>query len=102
MEETNKILLNSVKLPDNVNLTTQIPFALENKNKPVPLNDIDTTVSQFEQFLKERKESSIYRIYGVVKPVVSNPIFMRYNLMIIKVRYVILFHLIQDTTDLGC
>jgi hypothetical protein len=75
MEETNKILLNSVKLPDNVNLTTQIPFALENKNKPVPLNDIDTTVSQFEQFLKERKESSIYRIYGVVKPVVSNPIF---------------------------
>jgi hypothetical protein len=75
MDKTNKILLNSVKLPDNVNLTTRIPFSLENKNKPLPLNDIDTTVSQYDQFLKERKESSIYRFYGVIKPVVSNTIF---------------------------
>ena len=75
MEETNKILLNSVKLPDNVNVNTQIQFGLENKNKPLPLNDIDTTVSQYDQFLKERKESSIYRFYGVVKPVITNPLF---------------------------
>lgn len=75
MENTNKILLNSVKLPNNVNTTTQFQFALENKNKPLPLNDIDTTVSQYEQFLKERKDSSIYRFYGVVKPVISNPLF---------------------------
>jgi hypothetical protein len=75
MEKTNKILLNSVKLPDNVNVTTQIQVGLENKNKPIPLNDIDTTVSQYEQFLKERKESSLYRFYGVIKPVISNPLF---------------------------
>jgi hypothetical protein len=75
VENTNKILLNSVKLPNNVNTTTQFQFALENKNKPLPLNDIDTTVSQYEQFLKERKDSSIYRFYGVVKPVISNPLF---------------------------
>ena len=75
MEKTNKILLNSVKLPDNVNVTTQIQLGLENTNKPIPLNDIDTTVSQFEQFEKERKESTIYRFYGVIKPVISNPIF---------------------------
>ena len=75
MEETNKILLNSVKLPDNVNVTTQIQLGLENTNKPIPLNDIDTTVSQFEQFEKERKESSVYRFYGVIKPIISNPIF---------------------------
>jgi len=75
MEKTNKILLNSVKLPDNVNVNTQIQLGLENTNKPIPLNDIDTTVSQFEQFEKERKESTIYRFYGVIKPVISNPIF---------------------------
>lgn len=75
MEKTNKILLNSVKLPDNVNVTTQLQLGLENTNKPIPLNDIDTTVSQFEQFEKERKESTIYRFYGVIKPVISNPIF---------------------------
>jgi hypothetical protein len=75
MENTNKILLNSVKLPDNVNVTTQIQLGLENTNKPIPLNDIETTVSQFEQFEKERKESTIYRFYGVIKPIISNPIF---------------------------
>jgi hypothetical protein len=75
MENTNKILLNSVKLPDNVNVTTQIQLGLENTNKPIPLNDIETTVSQFEQFEKERKGSTIYRFYGVIKPIISNPIF---------------------------
>ena len=75
MEETNKILLNSQRLPDNVNVTTQMQIGLENSNKPIPLNDIDTTVDQYEQFLKERKESTIYRFYGVIKPVISNPIF---------------------------
>jgi hypothetical protein len=75
MEKTNKIVLNSVKLPDNVNVNTQLQVGLSNTNKPIPLNDINTTVSQFEQFEKERKESSIYRFYGVVKPVISNPLF---------------------------
>ena len=75
MEKTNKILLNSVRLPDDVNVTTQMQLGLENTNKPIPLNDIDTTISQFEQFEKERKESSKYRFYGVVKPLISNPIF---------------------------
>jgi hypothetical protein len=75
VEETNKILLNSQRLPDNVNVTTQVQLGLENSNKPLPLNDIDTTVDQYEQFLKERKESTIYRFYGVVKPVISNPLF---------------------------
>jgi hypothetical protein len=75
VEKTNKILLNSVRLPDDVNVTTQMQLGLENTNKPIPLNDIDTTISQFEQFEKERKESSKYRFYGVVKPLISNPIF---------------------------
>jgi hypothetical protein len=59
VEKTNKILLNSQRLPDNVNVTTQVQLGLENSNKPLPLNDIDTTVDQYEQFLKERKESSL-------------------------------------------
>ena len=75
MEKTNKILLNSVKLPNNVNITNQIQVNLGNSNKPIPLNDINETVDQYEQFLKERKESTLYRFYGVVKPVISNPLF---------------------------
>jgi len=75
MEQVNKILLNSVRLPNNVNVDTQIQFGIESTDKPLPLNDIDTTVSQFEQFEKERRESTLYRFYGVVKPVISNPLF---------------------------
>jgi len=75
VEKTNKILLNSVKLPNNVNITNQIQVNLGNSNKPIPLNDINETVDQYEQFLKERKESTLYRFYGVVKPVISNPLF---------------------------
>ena len=75
MDNKIKILLNSVKLPDNVNVNTQIQFGLNNNNKPIPLNDIDTTVSQYEQFEKERKVCTKYRFYGVVKPVVTNVLF---------------------------
>jgi hypothetical protein len=75
MDNKNKILLNSVRLPDNVNVNTQIQFGLNNTNKPIPLNDIDTTVSQYEQFEKERKVCTKYRFYGVVKPVVTNVLF---------------------------
>ena len=75
MEKTNKILLNNQRLPNNVNVNTQLQIGLENTNKPLPLNDIDTTVSEYEQFQKERKESTIYRFYGVINPLISNPIF---------------------------
>ena len=83
MEETKKILLNSSRLPNNVNVTTQIQLGIENVTKPIPLNNVDTTVSQFEQFEKERRESDIYRFYGVVKPVISNPLFNK-NVKIYK------------------
>ena len=75
MEETNKIVLNSVKLPNNVNVTNQIQVDLNNSNKPIPLNDINETVDQYEQFLKERKKSTLYRFYGVIKPIISNTLF---------------------------
>ena len=75
MEKTNKILLNKTRTYNSVNVNSQIQIDIENTSKPIPLNDIDTTVSQFEQFEKERKESTIYRFYGQVTPIISNPLF---------------------------
>lgn len=75
MEEIKKILLNSSRLPNNVNVDTQIQLGIESHNRPIPLNNVDTTVSQFEQFEKERRESFLYRFYGVIKPIISNPLF---------------------------
>jgi hypothetical protein len=75
MEKTNKILLNKTRTFDSVNVDSQIQFGIDSNNKPIPLNDIDTNVSQFEQFEKERKASTIYRFYGNVTPIISNPLF---------------------------
>jgi len=75
MEKTNKILLNKTRTYNSVNVNSQIQIDIENTSKPIPLNDIDTTVSQFEQFEKERRESTIYRFYGQVTPIISNPLF---------------------------
>ena len=75
MEKTNKILLNKTRTFDSVNVNSQIQIGIDSTNKPIPLNDIDTNVSQFEQFEKERKESTIYRFYGNVTPIISNPLF---------------------------
>ena len=77
MDNENKILLNSVRTPSSVNVDSNIQFGITNTNKPIPLNDIDTTVSQFQQFEKERKKSTTYRFYGVVSPIISNPILVR-------------------------
>ena len=75
MDKTNKILLNKTRTYNSVNVNSQIQIDIENTSKPIPLNDIDTTVSQFEQFQKERKESTTYRFYGQVTPIISNPLF---------------------------
>jgi hypothetical protein len=75
MEKTNKILLNKTRTYNSVNVNSQIQIDIENTSKTIPLNDIDTNVSQFEQFEKERKESTIYRFYGQVTPIISNPLF---------------------------
>ena len=75
MDKTNKILLNKTRTYNSVNVNSQIQIDIENTSKPIPLNDIDTNVSQFEQFEKERKESTIYRFYGQVTPIISNPLF---------------------------
>ena len=75
MEETNKILLNKYRTFKSVNVNSTIDFGIENSNKPIPLNDISETVNQYEQYLKERKESDIYRFYGVISPFITNPLF---------------------------
>ena len=75
MGETNKILLNKYRFYNSINTNSSIDFGISNNSKPIPLNDITETVSEYEQFLKERQESSIYRFYGVVSPFVSNTLF---------------------------
>ena len=75
MEKNTKILLNKTRTVDSVNVNTQFNISMENTNKPIPVNDIDTNINAYEVFEEERKESSIYRFYGILNGVVSNPIY---------------------------
>ena len=75
MSKNTKILLNKARSAEAVNVNTTLDFNIKNTNKPLPLNDIDTTLSQYEQFLKERKASTIYRFYGEINCIVSNPLY---------------------------
>ena len=75
MIERLKILLNKGRSETYVNKDADIKIDVENSSRPLPLNDIDTTVSSFEQFQKEREESNTYRFYGFVSPLISNPLY---------------------------
>lgn len=75
MEKNTKILLNKERSVDDINVTSQFNINIENTNKPLPVNDIDTTVNSYQVFLDERSESTIYRFYGVINGVVSNPLY---------------------------
>ena len=75
MDERLKILLNKGRSETYINKDTAIKIDVDNTSRPLPLNDIDTTVSAYDQFQKEREESTIYRFYGFVSPIVSNPLY---------------------------
>lgn len=76
MEGNNtKILLNKERSVESVNENAKIEFTIDNTNKLIPLNNINVTVSAYQQFLKEREESKIYRFYGVINAVVANPLY---------------------------
>ena len=75
MDERIKILLNKARSETYINKDVNINLNMENIARPLPLNDIDTQINAYEQFQKERKESSIYRFYGVISPVISNCLY---------------------------
>ena len=75
MDKNTQILLNKARSAESVNVTSRIEIDIENTNKPLPLNDIDSTLSQYAQFLKEREASTIYRFYGEIDAIVSNPLY---------------------------
>jgi hypothetical protein len=75
MGKEKKILLNKDRTADSVNVNTKFNFNVQNTNKPLPITDTSVLVSSFEQAEKERKESTIYRFYGNITPLISNQLY---------------------------
>jgi hypothetical protein len=61
-----KILLNSEKNIDSVNIDSYTKIQLENEFKEIVEFDIRKVISQTEVFEEEREKNEIYRIYGKI------------------------------------
>ena len=70
-----KILLNKERSAESVNVNTKFNFNIENSNKPLPITDTSVVVSANEQAQIERRESTKYRFYGNISPLISNQIY---------------------------
>jgi len=73
--EKYKILLNKEKSVLSTNINEEININIENTTQPLPLGDVAHTVSAFEQFEKERLESTKYRFYGTINPMICNMLY---------------------------
>ena len=75
MSKEKKILLNKERSTESVNVNTKFNFNIENTNKPLPITDTSVVVNSYEQGEKERKESTKYRFYGNITPLISNQLY---------------------------
>jgi len=75
MNKGYKILLNKEKSVLATNINEEININIENTTQPLPLGDVEHTVNAFEQFEKERAESTKYRFYGTINPMISNMLY---------------------------
>lgn len=75
MDNRFKILLNKEKSVNSVNRNSNVPINLEDKSRLLPLSNEQTVVNAYEQFEKERRESTIYRFYGVINTIASNCLY---------------------------
>jgi hypothetical protein len=74
MEQYKKILSN--KLFQGSQLSNfQLNTFLEQDNRVLPLGELDVAVNEYEQFTKERNNSSCYRLSGILRGVFSNVLF---------------------------
>jgi len=75
MNKGYKILLNKEKSVLSTNINEEININIENTTRPLPLGDVEHTVNSFDQFEKERAESTKYRFYGTINPMISNMLY---------------------------
>lgn len=75
MDKEYKILLNKEKSVLSTNINEEININIDNTTKPLPLGDVEHTVNSFEQYEKERAESTKYRFYGTINPMICNMLY---------------------------
>lgn len=75
MESNERIVLNSLKSKNDVNLDIQLKQEFHQTHNIMPIEPIDEVVDISEYFSIEREKASIYRFLGNINVVASNALF---------------------------
>lgn len=70
-----KVFLNKKRSKNGINKENNLNISLTNENKILPFSDIVENVNAYEQYIKEKKNSQIYRLSFDITPVCSNVLF---------------------------
>ena len=68
-------LLDSQISKKSVNQDFDVNIGLDNTNRPIPLNEINSEVNQTQVFDDERNASNCYRFLGSIRQLISNALF---------------------------
>lgn len=68
-------ILGENKTKESVNSDFSVKLTLPHSNGLLPTNEISKILDLGVQFNKERQESTYYRLFGRINPIVSNPLF---------------------------
>ena len=70
-----KILLNSKKSINSVNVENSVGISLEQKARLVPYTNVNAHLDKYELYNKERDESQKYRFIFTINPICSNILY---------------------------
>lgn len=72
---TKNILLNKVRSKNSSNVENSINIELNGSNRLLPTEKLEKTIDEYKQYLKEKKNSSKYRLSFDVNPYCTNVLF---------------------------
>ena len=70
-----QIFLNEFKSKRSSNVDNNISVDLSTERKLLPTDDISETVDSYEEYVKEKDASGIFRLMFTINPVCSNILF---------------------------
>ena len=71
-QQTMRILRGSQRYKGALDKDITIPYTFDQTNRMLIETERNAVLNLSEQYFAEREESTIYRIYGKVKPIVDN------------------------------
>lgn len=81
---TNKIFLNKKRDKFSTNKNSVLCTAIHSDSRALPIDKIDYVLDEYQQYLKEKTASNIYRLSFIINPICSNILFNHVSEIVYK------------------